>query len=117
MIKNKNLLFCCILSVLVVSSVQAEDAQAKKLALEIIASLSDDLATLIINKKTQKDPQVTKICCVRLIANLADALASVIIKIKSNKEVRGIDLSDEQDYQKALANISDQLVSKIESEA
>lgn len=99
-----------------IASLYPEDVQSKKLALEIIASISDDIATLIINKNHEKDPEVAKASCVRLITNLADALATVIIKMKASKEVRGIELMDESEYQNALNDACKHLMSKIEND-
>lgn len=112
MINRTTLIF--IILVCIMPSIRSDDAQAKKMALEIISSISDDLAILIINKHHQKDPQITKTCCVRLITNLADAIASVIIKIKANKEIRSIELLDQAEYQQALANIYDKLINDID---
>ena len=110
----KKIMFAIIFTLHCMPLMRADDAQEKKIALDIIASLSDDIAQLIINKHAAKDPEITKVCCVRLVTNLADAIASLIIKIKSNKEVRGVELLDQQEYQNALTKISDQLVSDIE---
>lgn len=112
---KRSLLFCLMFSLFVPLSIHADpekDAQAKKVALEIIAALSDDIATLIINKHHEKDPQITKIACLNLVTRLADVIASVIIKIKERKETRGIDLLSDDDYQNELYALAMQLAEK-----
>jgi predicted transcriptional regulator len=97
-------------------SFQASTSQdSKKLALEIIASLSDDIATLIINKQQANDPQLTKICCVNLITRLADTLATVIIKMKERKAVRTVDLISDVEFNNTIEALVAQLLNKIDS--
>ena len=96
-------------------AVQASTSQdSKKLALEIIASLSDDIATLIINKQQAKDPQLTKVCCVNLITRLADTLATVIIKIKERKSARAVDLISDVEFNNAIEALVAQLLNKVD---
>ncbi|OGB86503.1 hypothetical protein A3J41_01270 [candidate division TM6 bacterium RIFCSPHIGHO2_12_FULL_38_8] len=117
---NQIFKFCMFVSLFFNPTVQADepskDLQAKKLALEIIASISDDLATLIINKHHEKDPKVTQTSCIHLISTLADAIAALIIKIKAKKEIRGIDLVDDVDCEKMLIAVAHQLNEKIDGD-
>ena len=101
-------------SIFSVQKVHTDDAQAKKLALEIIATLSDDIATLVIQKNHNSDPQTIKSSCINLITHLADVLATLIIKLKERKETRGIDLCDEIEYQQMLQVAAQNLLSKIQ---
>lgn len=107
--------FCIIFSLFSVSLIHSDDAQAKKAALEIIASISDDIATLVINHHHEKDPEVAKISCVKLVTTLADAIAQLIIKIKERKEIRSVDLYSDEEYDQALRLLSEQFVQKIQN--
>ena len=105
--------FGIILLLCSVTSIQADDAQVKKASLEIIASISDDIATLIINHHHEKNSEVAKISCVKLVTTLADAIAQVICKIKERKENRSIDLYSDEEYDQALRLLSEELIHKI----
>lgn len=106
--------FCVLFSLFSSVNVHAQDAQAKQAALEIIASLSDDIATLVINHNHEKNSEVAKIVSIKLVTTLADAIAQVIIKIKERKEIRNIDLYSDEEYQQALIILSQQLIQKIQ---
>ncbi len=97
------------------AAIHSEDAQAKKAALEIIASISDDIATLVINHNSQKDPDVAKITSIKLITTLADAIACVITKIKERKETRSVELYSDAEYDQALQLLSENLIHKIQN--
>ena len=89
--------------------------QSKKMAVEIIASLSNDILALVESKEA-KNPELTKVCVVQLITNLAQYLADIIIKIKERKNTRNMhdELSD-QEYAQVLENIVSRLYSDLES--
>ena len=86
---------------------------AKKAALEIVASISDDIATLVINHHYAKDPEVAKASSIKLVTTLADAIACVIAKIQEKKETRSVELYSDEEYAQALIILSDQLVQKL----
>ncbi|MBP6892140.1 hypothetical protein KBB68_01020 [Candidatus Babeliales bacterium] len=80
---------------------------------EIIRSLSDDIAMLIINHHHEKKSEVAKIFSIKLVMTLADAIAQVICKIKERKENRSIDLYSDEEYDQALRLLSEELIHKI----
>ncbi len=99
-----------------VIALQADDVQAKKAALEIIASISDDIATLVLNHNHEKNPEVAKVASIKLITTLADTIATVITKIKERKEVRSFDIYSQEEYDQALRLLSEELIQKIHIE-
>ena len=105
--------FSIIFSCLSGTFIQSDDAQAKQAALEIIASLSEHIATFIINHHHEKNPEVAKISCIKLVTTLADALTQVICKIKEQKNNRSIDLYSDEEYDQALRLLSEKLMQKI----
>ena len=112
----KQILKCCLILSWSVTQIQTDDAQvkpAKKAALEIVASISDDIATLVINHHYAKDPEVAKASSIKLVTTLADAIACVIAKIQEKKETRSVELYSDEEYAQALIILSDQLVQKI----
>ena len=98
-----------------VIAVQADDVQAKKAALKIIASISDDIATLVLNHNHEKNPEVAKVASIKLITTLADTLATVITKIKERKEVRSFDIYSQEEYEKAIIILSEQFIKKLQN--
>ncbi len=107
--------FCVIFSLFSASFIRSDDAQAKKAALEIIASISDDIATLVINHHHEKNPEVAKIASIKLVTNLADAIVQIVAKIKERKEIRSVDLYSDEEYDQALRLLSEQFVQKIQN--
>lgn len=98
----------------------SKQQQAKQTALGIIASLTDTIATLIINKHYTKDPNVTKTCCVDLVTQLADALAiAIVAKMeetkKEQKDVRSISLHEHDvDINQLAQELADKVIGQLE---
>ncbi len=115
MIKQKSVILFLIF--FAQQSLGTDDAaqQSKKLAVEIIASLSNDILALVESKEA-KNPELTKVCVVQLITNLAQYLADIIMKIKERKNTRNIhdELSD-QEYAQVLESIISRLCRDFKS--
>lgn len=94
----------------------SQDDQAKQAALEIIASISDDIATLVINHKYEKNTEVAKITSIKLVTTLADAIVKIIEKIKERKQVRSFEIYSDKEYQLALYLLADLLNQKIQQQ-
>ncbi len=94
----------------------SDDAtQSKKLALEIIATLSEDIVALVESKQANNS-ELTKVCVVQLITNLADTLANLIINIKERKKTRNFndELSDAE-YTQILQGIISRLCNDLKT--
>jgi hypothetical protein len=91
------------------SSLQPQDQEAKQASLEIIASLSDHIAELIITNNEITDPRVKKAHYISIITSMADVIATLIIKIKQRRAMRGIEHSDEVNLDLIIEKIAEQL--------
>ncbi len=89
-----------------------------------VADMTDDIADIIINSKTDKDPQKTKSAIVKLIHHIAN-IAEAIITRKSDKKTRSVYTNSiytdttsllDQEYVESLAEAILQKVQHIQSQ-
>lgn len=104
---------CAISLLLISNTIHTYDEQAKKASLQIIASLSQDIAEIVINHRHAKDPEIAKQRCISLVTHMAEVIATIVVTIQERKATRAIDLTDQTDYQLAVEAITTELLKKI----
>lgn len=106
----------CFVSCLMSTSsfLHPQNQQAKQESLEIIASLSDHIAELIIANNEITDPRVKKAHYINIITSMADVIATIVIKIKQRRAMRNIDHSNEDNLDLAMEKIVEQLIKHTE---
>lgn len=91
-------------------------ADTKKISLEIMEALSDDIAELVIAKKQEKnDPAKTKAHCINIIKHMANIIALIVETIKERKQTRSIILLDENDHDLLIEEIAEKILLEIEN--
>lgn len=115
----KSIFMLCFASCLIItsSSLHSQDQDTKQASLEIIASLSDHIAELIITNNEITDPRVKKAHYVSIITSMADIIATIIIKIKQKRALRGIEHNADIDINTVIEKIAQHLIRKIEQES
>lgn len=77
------------------SIIQGEESQS--LSVKIItevADITDDVASLIVNCKTEKNPEVTKTAVVKLIQHIASITQAIIEKRSEKNQYKSLDIFD-----------------------
>ena len=110
----KHLFTLCTIFSLTIPQLQSHDEQAKKASLEIVAALSEDIATLIINAHHSKDPQVTKAVSINLITRIADIIATILMKLKERKPSRSMPFYSDAAYQHDLDKVIAEILQRLD---
>lgn len=94
----------------------ASKSDTKKISLEIMEALSDDIAELVIAKKQEKnDPAKTKAHCINIIKHMANIIALIVETIKERKQTRSIVLWDQNDQDLLIEEIAQKILQEIEN--
>lgn len=98
---------------------QGEESQL--LSVKIInevADITDDVANLIVNCKTEKNPDVTKTAVINLIQHIASITQAIIEKKSQRSQYKFIDICDipEEELLDIIANNIIKKANKLERE-
>ncbi len=91
-----------------------DKADTKKISMEIIAALSDDIAELVIARKQDHDPRQTKVHCINIIRHMTEVVALIIATVQERQQMRSLELYDEQNQAAIIEQIVDQILERTE---
>ncbi len=94
---------------------QDKDLEILQEALEIVASMSDNIANLAIQHKTKTgSPEVTKQEAIALIEKITDLVVVIIKKTRQKKNSRAIILHTQDELDLIINKIADEIFEKIQ---
>ncbi len=94
---------------------QEEDFALLQEAIEIVASMSDNIANLAIQYKTDTNsPELTKQECVALIEKITAFVVTILKKQKLKKSCRKITLYNSDNFHEQIDELAQQIVSEVQ---
>jgi hypothetical protein len=92
-----------------------KDMELLQEALEIVASMSDNIANLAIQYKTKTNsPEITKQEAVALVEKITDLVIVAIKKARNKKISRNIALHTQEELTAMINQIADKILEKIQ---
>lgn len=90
-----------------------KDLELLQEALEIVGSMSDNIANLIIQNKTNtSSPEMTKKEALALIEKITDFVIVVLKKSRHKKSSKQIPLHSQEDLQIMIDHLADEIIRK-----
>ena len=91
-----------------------EDFALLQEAIEIVASMSDNIANLVLQHKTDTNsPELTKEECLALVQKMTSFVIIILKKQKLKRKSRKIYLYDDKSFQEQLNHIAEGILYKI----
>lgn len=87
----------------------------EKEALELVATISENIADLIIDHKKNHDPQITKQRTIELIKSVSQAISLCIKQSKSNAARKAVPLHDQQLVDAIIEHIAKHMIEQIQA--
>jgi hypothetical protein len=95
--------------------VQDQDLQFLKEALDIVGSMTDNIANIVIQNKTNTNsPEATKQEVVALIRKITDFVVVFMKKTKNKKPTKSIPLYSQEEFTAMVNKIVDDVLEKIQ---
>ena len=93
---------------------QDKDLELIQEALEIVASMSDNIANLVIQHKNDTNaPEVTKKECVALVQKMTSLVLTILKKQKLKKSSRKINLYSSDSFEERIEHIAQDIFYKV----
>lgn len=91
-----------------------EDFALLQEAIEIVASMSDNIANLVIQHKNDTNaPEVTKKECVALVQKMTSLVLTILKKQKLKKSSRKINLYSSDSFEERIEHIAQDIFNKV----